>query len=150
MKPNFKIENMQLLIHGDRLISEVQEDFSSAYPFLRLEFFRNGQHKEVRYAASQKINQNRKLRDSWIPKKANGTLEVNDSMTVLELENALMDEFGLSVQVFRKSGNVWLETTMTDHWTLKRQSDHGREISSGNKTGQFGNGYDFDMNRDED
>jgi hypothetical protein len=141
---------MQLLIHGDRLISEVQEDFNSAYPFLKLEFFRNGQQKEVRYAASQKISRNCKLRDSWILKKDKGIMDISDSMTVLELENAFMDEFGLSVQVFRKSGNIWLETTMTDHWTLKRQSDHGREISAGNKKSNLGYGYDFDMNRDED
>jgi len=120
---------MQLLIHGDRLISEVQEDFSSAFPFLKLEFFRNGDHKERISPASLKLPGNRKLKDSWVWKKDSGELEVDENMTVLDLENAFMNEFGLSVQVFRKSGNIWLETTMTDNWTLKRQSDHGREIS---------------------
>jgi hypothetical protein len=150
MKPYYKIDNMQLLIHGDRLISEVQQDFNSAYPFLKLEFFRNGLQKEKRYAASQKLGHNRKLSDSWIWKKDSGSVEVNESMTVLDLENVFMDEFGLSVQVFRKSGNIWLETTMTDHWTLKRQSDHGREISTGHKNGYFRYGEDFDMERDND
>src|SRR5690242_12815270 len=110
MKSNYKIENMQRLINGERLISEVQHDFNSAYPFLKLEFFRNGQQNEIGYVASQKISQDRKLSDSWIRKKDVGCLDVNDSMTVLELENAFMDEFGLGVQVFRKSGNIWLET----------------------------------------
>jgi hypothetical protein len=83
-------------------------------------------------------------------KKDSGFVGVDESMTVLELENAFMDEFGLCVQVFRKSGNIWLETTMTDHWTLKQQSDHGREISTGNWGGRLRYGDDFDMNRDED
>jgi len=46
------------------------------------------------------------LGDAWIQKKDKGYIEISDSTTVLELENILMDEFGLSGQVFRKSGNV--------------------------------------------
>ena len=52
-------------------------------------------------------------------------------MTVTDFENALMDQFGLSAQVFRRSGNIWLETTITDYWTLKQQNEHGREITVG-------------------
>ena len=37
--------------------------------------------------------------------------------------------YGLGVQVFRKSGNVWLETTVTDSWTLKEQNDQGESLS---------------------
>lgn len=125
---------MQLSIHGNRLILEVQRDFNSAYPFLKIEFFTNDLKKESRYDANQKISPHLRLKYCWKWKKDSGQLDIVDSMTVLELENAFMNEFGLSVQVFRKSGNVWLETTITDHWTLKQQSDHGREISLGNKS----------------
>jgi hypothetical protein len=34
------------------------------------------------------------------------------------------------VQVSRKSGTLWLETTMTDSWTLGQQNEHGRELST--------------------
>jgi hypothetical protein len=122
---------MQLNIDGEKPIAELQKDFSIAYPYLRIEFFRNGVVRQHRYPAHQKIANHVKLRDAWVFKKAKGDLELYDSMSVLELENAFMDQFGLSVQVFRKSGNIWLETTMTDNWTLKQQSDHGMEISKG-------------------
>lgn len=145
-----KHNNMQLSINSDRLISEVQQDFSNAYPFLKIEFFRNGTRNERRHTAHQKIDHNRKLKDSWTLKKEKGQLQLNDSMTVMELENAFMDEFGLSVQVLRKSGNVWLETTMTDNWTLKQQSEHGREISRGHKYMYRPYEDDFDLNRDND
>lgn len=141
---------MRLLINGDRLISEVQQDFNIAYPYLKLEFFKNGHLKEKRYTADQKLSNSRKLKDSWIKKKDSGMLDVDEYMTVLELENAFLDEFGLAVQVFRKSGNIWLETTMTDHWPLKRQNDHGREISTHSKNGPVNYGDDFDIRRDED
>ena len=141
---------MQLPIYGDRLISEVQQDFNKAYPFLKLEFFKNEMNGENRHGVGRIISQHRKLKESWKWKKDNGTLEVNESMTVLELEKAFMDEFGLNVQVFRKSGNIWLETTLTDAWTLKRQSDHGREISTGYKNWDLRYRGDFDMDRDND
>ncbi len=58
-----------------------------------------------------------------------GELEIDGTMTVNMLESKLFEQFGLSVQVSRKSGNLWLETSLTNHWTLKEQNDHGREIS---------------------
>jgi hypothetical protein len=36
---------------------------------------------------------------------------------------------GLYVQVFRKSGKVWLETTATDNWSLYKQNEEGQELS---------------------
>jgi hypothetical protein len=34
------------------------------------------------------------------------------------------------VQVFRKSGKVWLETTVTDGWTLEEQNLQGEALSN--------------------
>jgi hypothetical protein len=34
------------------------------------------------------------------------------------------------VQVFRKSGNVWLETSATDAWSLKQQNQEGMDLST--------------------
>ena len=58
-----------------------------------------------------------------------GELSISDSMTVGELEKVFLESFGLPIQISRKSGRIWLETTMTDNWTLKHQNDHGRELS---------------------
>ena len=142
--------NMRLLISGDRSIADVQKEFNSAYPFLKLEFFRNGMKRQSRYHANLKIGSNTRLRDSWILRKDSGHLDLSDSMTVLELEESFIDQFGLSVQVFRKSGNVWLETTMTDSWTLKQQSDHAREISRGNEKMYRPYDKDIELDRDND
>jgi hypothetical protein len=76
-------------------------------------------------------------------------LDINDDTTVTDFENALIDQYGLSAQVFRRSGNLWLETTITDYWTLKQQNDHGREISVGhnNRNNDYNN-FDYELNRD--
>ena len=50
-------------------------------------------------------------------------------MTVVDLEQSFSDVFGLGVQIFRKSGKVWLETTVTDGWTLDEQNRQGEALS---------------------
>jgi hypothetical protein len=59
-----------------------------------------------------------------------GMLEISNSMTVSALESLFWKEFGLSVQIFRRSGHTWLETTATDSWTIEKQNKMGEEISN--------------------
>lgn len=58
-----------------------------------------------------------------------GQITITPNMTVNDLEQCFSDIFGLGVQVFRKSGKVWLETTVTDGWTLEEQNNQGKELS---------------------
>lgn len=118
---------MYLHIAHNRLISDVQKEFNEVFPFLKLEFYRVDENNSVpikkrflpgKYA----ILYARKSRQE-------GVLELDEHMTVFNLEKQFQLLFGLGVQVYRNSGNVWLETTMTDSWTLQKQNDHGREIS---------------------
>lgn len=139
---------MYLEINGDRTIGEIQNDFCAWYPFLKIEFFRNGAVRRDRYPITKLIPANRRLKDAWYWKKDDGALEVKDIMTVTELENALIDQFGLSAQVFRRSGNLWLETTITDNWTLKQQNDHGKEITVGKNNVHNPDSLDYELNRD--
>jgi len=138
---------MRLTVKADRLISEVQKDFSLAYPFLKIEFFKNGSARKERYAFEKLIPHHLQLKDAWFLNKQEGELEFDNETTVLGLEKALMDQFGLSAQVFRRSGNLWLETTITDNWTLKRQNDHGREISTEKSPRVKEKPDDYDLSR---
>ena len=122
---------MYLEINGERLISDIQQDFGAVYPFLKIEFFRNGKIRRDRYPVNKLIPATQPVKTAWHYKQEKGQLTLSDAMTVTDFENALMDQFGLSAQVFRRSGNIWLETTITDYWTLKQQNDHGREITIG-------------------
>ena len=54
---------------------------------------------------------------------------MSPAMTVAEFEKRFQVEFGLNAQVFRKSGKVWLETTITDNLTLQSQNALGLEKS---------------------
>jgi len=39
------------------------------------------------------------------------------------------DQFGLHVQIFRKSGDLWLQTSKTDEWTIEHQNARGLETT---------------------
>lgn len=138
---------MYLHIAPNRLISEIQQEFNKAFPFLKLEFYNNKSISRSDLSAKQFIPQGRNIGNSQLPISA-GDIKIEEEMKVNELEKNFKDKFNLAVQVFRKSGNLWLETTMTDNWTLQQQNNHGREISTG-KTDNI-KAEDYDLNRDTD
>ncbi len=119
---------MELQINDKITIKELQQQFSAVFPYLKLEFFDipptfNGLPKSHMYA-------NHKTLGSCRKKHNVGAIEIAPGMAVQKLEETLWNEFGLSTEVFRKSGNLWIETTLSDSWTLKRQNDEGRTFST--------------------
>ncbi|MBA3900883.1 MAG: hypothetical protein H0X62_11855, partial [Bacteroidetes bacterium] len=48
---------------------------------------------------------------------------------VKELEQKFQNLFGVSVQVYRQSGSVWIQTTITDSWTLTEQNNRAYEYA---------------------
>lgn len=138
---------MHLNISPNTLIHDLQKEFNNQFPFLKLEFFNNKSFTRSNFSASQIIPHNKKLGDGQLG-IVETTIEINEEMKVSEFENIFRDKFRLAVQVFRKSGNLWLETTMTDDWTLQQQNNHGREISTVKK--KVANPEEYDLNRDGD
>jgi hypothetical protein len=120
---------MKLEINSEKLIREIQHDFNDAFPFLKIEFFVNGNGGKHSSLAKKRIASGTKIIETG-KNTLFGTVDLSDTMTVSDLEKKLKEHFGLAIQVFRKSGNIWLETTMTDNWTLRQQNEHGKEIST--------------------
>lgn len=138
---------MHLHIGPERLISDIQKEFNTMFPFLKIEFFNNRSFSRSGFSAQQIISQNRKIGDTQLAVK-DANIEIAEKMKVNELESIFKDQFSLAAQVFRKSGNIWLETTMTDNWTLQQQNNHGKELSTGKINDQKADEYD--LNRDAD
>ena len=126
-----------LKVRGDRLVGELQEDFNSAFPFLKIEFYKKSGNV-VRHSIGKSVT----LAKAGLVRE--DTLTIDDTMSVGELEQIFRDQFGVYVQVSRKSGSLWLETTMTDKWTLKQQNEHGRELSVPERKSMPGNEVDYE------
>lgn len=119
---------MTLLINKEQLISELQQAFNTAYPFLKIELFAPKHGLPPGPADQGRLPGNLSLQEVS-PHLPDGVVDLPETMRIQELEDIFSDRYGLRLQVFRKSGNLWLETTMTANWTLKLQNEHGREIS---------------------
>ncbi len=119
---------MKIAINDNRRILSIQEEFNSVYPYLKLEFFSMPHRYSCDFSKKMlKHNSNMLANCRIIHNK--GDLEIQPLMSVQELEKIFLDEYGLGVQVFRKSGSVWLETTVTDSWTLDEQNRQGESLS---------------------
>ena len=112
---------MELKLFRNKTIRELKKQFSKNFSFLKLEFFFIKYRKEEGSAMQQKIADHTCLSDlSFVHRE--GLFSFTKSTTVNEFEQRMQKEFGLPVQVFRKAGDVWIETIQTDHLDLAKQN----------------------------
>ena len=114
------------IILNNKTIGQIQQEFNIAFPYLRIQFFKEN-HNENEGSRPNIMIKNATQLISVNPSDQN--LEISGDMKVSELENLFKLKYKLSIQVFRKSGNAWLETTVTDSWTLDKQNQEGIELS---------------------
>jgi hypothetical protein len=110
---------MEIIINDQRKIFAVQKEFSDMFPYLKLEFYSKSNKgvgapsAKLMKHISKTIGESRTIHSS-------GHIKIQPHMTVDELEQSFRDVFGLSVQVFRKFADKWLETAETTGWTLEK------------------------------
>ena len=119
---------MELQINNKTTISELQKQFCKEFPYLKLEFF------DIPHSASNKLSRahqypSSRLLSACRKTRNEGTITINADDTVEKLENIFWNEFGLTAEVFRRSGNLWIETSLSNSWTLKLQNEEGKALS---------------------
>ncbi|UKJ06726.1 hypothetical protein [Solitalea lacus] len=120
---------MELIIEKDYTIKKIQKAFNAAYPFLKIEFFRRP-HRESKPSPKSELIAPNKVLGDLTEFHFSGFVDIAPKRTVAMIENDFWEKFGLSVQVFRKSGNLWIETSLTDNWTLEQQNYEGEQLST--------------------
>ncbi|HET7115804.1 MAG TPA: hypothetical protein VFI29_04910 [Hanamia sp.] len=119
---------MKLQVNRATKIKEVQKEFSEVYPFLKIEFYKKPHaekeltHKKFRLNPDKILSKESK---SFNPSE----IDIRKSKTVAELEKEVYEKLGIAMQVSRKSGNIWLETSFTDDRTLEMQNQQGQAMS---------------------
>jgi hypothetical protein len=112
---NFFFMKLQLL--KDTTIREVKKQFQTIFKSLKLEFF------TMSHVAGESSALMDRLRLSAASKTfREGEFLFKGTDTVADFEKRLQVELGLSVQVFRKSGSIWIETVQTDNLSLEKQN----------------------------
>ena len=112
---------MNLHLSPDKTIGALQTEFTAAFEGLKIVFF-SKPHAEHKGSAAKFLIQDRDMSLSQLsPNLKPGTILTGPETIVWDLEKAFEGQFGLHVQLFRKSGLTWLETSVTDNLTLAEQ-----------------------------
>jgi len=118
---------MELRIENETSVNDIQKQFNVYYPFLHLQFYRSmqlGNHHVQRIQKAHADLPIKQLASIYGPMK----LSIARDKTVAQLLTDFK-AIGLIAQVSRKSGNLWVETSLTVDWTLDRQNKEAILIS---------------------
>ena len=115
-----------MFIDNNTTTQELAKTFGSDFPYLKIKFYKKRHDHFHGSPKKEEIEENKKLID-LNPDLLPGQLNWEKIMTVDKLETIFEEKFGLHIQVFRKSGDQWLQTSITDHWTLEKQNSKALE-----------------------
>jgi hypothetical protein len=98
---------------------DIQDEFSKRYPYLKMNFYKFNGEKIAAEERMTAFYRTFEKNDVEIPPdKRLGRL-------IVELENVLL----VKVRMMRKSGTLWIETSLTTDWTLEQQNREGKYLS---------------------
>lgn len=117
---------MKFDLSPEKTLGAVQSEFAESFPGLKLAFFTKPHHAFKGSAAKFLIQEPKKLLGELSEDMKSGYLVLEHQMPTWQVERLFEEEFGLHVQVFRRSGNIWLETSVSDNLTLEEQQSKAR------------------------
>jgi hypothetical protein len=118
---------MTITLNDHRKIAAIQDEFSAAFTYLKIDFFVKSPHTDAPHP--QKLISASKTLGECRTIHTKGIVTISAGMSITELEDLFRDNFGLSVLLSRKSGREWLHISSTDKWTLEQQNEQGVALS---------------------
>lgn len=115
-----------LLISDNKQLKEIKAAFNAKFPHLKIEFFAEDHSTGEASSYKSMFDDELYMKDIRTV-QAEGELSINGHIKTGSLENSFKEHFGVNVQVWRRAGNIWLQTTTTDAWTLSEQERTGAE-----------------------
>jgi hypothetical protein len=110
-------------IYRNNTIREIQDSFSHFYPSLELNFFSNNE-KIQSINSCVMFSPEVRIRDIS-PGCLDGFIELNDIMTMGELENSIHDHFALHAEISSKTENRPITIPRKQHWIFEQKNSEG-------------------------
>jgi hypothetical protein len=98
---------------------ELNNYFVSRFPYLKLRFFRKVKNQNEEIPLDTKLTCNEET-----------FIEFRGEQSIQDVINELQTALHVQVQIFRRSGKLYIETSKTNNWTLTRQNEEGAELSA--------------------
>ena len=110
-------------ITPDTHLFNLQLAFEEKFPKLKIEFFKSKHDKNEISPLTEEILSDLTVKE-LNPDFQEKFLLLFETEKVSAFERRMEEEFGLHVQVLRKSGSTWIQTSVTDDWTMLKQEEH--------------------------
>jgi hypothetical protein len=112
---------MPVAFDSTQSLNEIQQHFSLSFPDLKLEFQFKGNERFNQAALTGKVFTQVQLSE-LLPQAKGANLELEDSMTIEEVEEMFGKHFGIMVQIFLRKGGYWLKNNLMGSLTLSPMS----------------------------
>jgi hypothetical protein len=119
-------------LNNETSIKDIQKEFNNKYPSLWIEFTCKPDAKKNFLSNTNNVNPEMKIKDL----KSFYVLEpidISGERTISEIKMDFNKKFGLQAKILRKSGNLWIGTSLTEDWTLAYQNSEGAQIDFSNE-----------------
>jgi hypothetical protein len=116
---------MKILINDHLEIGTLQKQFNEEFPCLKICFFKPEVANDHVFNKSNMVEDKTVKVAELTSRHYAGYWNIRPGQKTGELEAECAKTFGLYIQVFRRSGNSWLETGNSDGLTLEEQNKKG-------------------------
>jgi hypothetical protein len=116
------MEEPKIIVNDHHTLLTLQEAFNRAFPYLKMEF-----SQKTPVVGPRSLDLHTFL--STYRNLPGEEIIISPRMTVATLCDTIKNIYGIDIQILRKSGKSWLETILTDSWTLYEQNCQGKALS---------------------
>ncbi len=118
-----------IIIKDSQTLESIKSDFKNHFPHLKIEFF-SSKHLENEASPRTAIYDDNLVLSDIRKNHTEGEMSIDGHLKTSTFEQNFNELFGVNVQVYRRSGNLWLQTITTDSWTLAEQERKGVQMES--------------------
>jgi hypothetical protein len=115
-----------MIMNNNKTLKELKQEFNNKFPHLSIEFY-NTSHQPNQGNSKANILDEHLTFGDVRNIHAEAEVSIDGHLKTSAFEQMFKNTFGVNVQVFRKAGDIWLQTTITDHWTLAEQERAAQE-----------------------
>jgi len=119
---------MKLYLDDENSFMDIQCEFTTLYPFLKIDFFKSINGAGRQPVKIERIHPRENIR-RFVREVHGGIVNIGEYRTVAQVVRDIEEMLLLTVMILRQSGNIWIETSLTAYWTLERQNREGEYIS---------------------
>ena len=112
-------------------IKDIQIEFNHTYPYLWIEFYYKSSSDLNLLFVKNKINAEKKVLNLCTSSTLK-YLNISENSTVGELKKEIATKMGLTGQLLRKAGSLWITTSLTEDWSLLQQNYEGAQMEAKN------------------